>query len=326
MTDSVQRHQPFVLFYWSHHVHSPQFAGFDTTNSTQRGGFGDSLAELDLVVGRLLRKLDDLQIADDTLVFFSSDNGPSLRNRALGGNAGLLKCGKGTTYEGGMRVPGLARWPTKIPAGVIQRQTASLLDLLPTVVRLAADANITVSDDELVSQLYLPTDNDNDSAATVTLDGFDISGLLTDPEGTSARQGRMVFYPQILRRDRGLYAARSTRAKVHWHTEGSIQSGTSNPDLDCRPTATFSTPIPPLAFDIGVDPSEVYPLNASETPVTGEMDYHSAVNAATKVASDHVRGLVWGPKPLLNAGSFDPALWPCAKPGCHPFPQCCVTS
>ena len=95
---AASRRRPWLLYYASHHVHSPQFAGPVCTNSTPRGRFGDSLAELDSAVEELLLAaygVPEAGLPVNSLFFFTSDNGPSLRNEVRGGNAGLLKCGKG---------------------------------------------------------------------------------------------------------------------------------------------------------------------------------------------------------------------------------------
>lgn len=252
MTAAARDRIPFLLYYCSHHVHSPQFANEVDTNSTLRGGFGDSLAELDRSVGSLLKVLDDLNATNSTFVLFSSDNGPSLRNRNLGGNAGPLKCGKGTTYEGGQRVPAIVRWPGRVRPGSVQRNVASLLDVFPTILRHATNATIvahaaTSSIDlprtaalerhdgvDLLGQSEVAPTKPSTSTTTVVLDGFDMTGLLTESGGgVGPRGGQFVYYPQIARRDRGLYAARAGRAKVHWHTQGSIQSGTTNRWVSC---------------------------------------------------------------------------------------------
>ena len=95
---------PWFLYYATHHVHSPQFGGATSVApgayGAERGEFGAALAELDRHMGRLLAAVDAAGAAERTFVLFLSDNGPSLRNGVHGGNAGLLKCGKGTTYEG----------------------------------------------------------------------------------------------------------------------------------------------------------------------------------------------------------------------------------
>ncbi|XP_068048088.1 arylsulfatase A isoform X1 [Anomalospiza imberbis] len=106
--------RPFLLYYASHHTHYPQFASREFAGTTRRGPFGDALAEFDGAVGQLLQALQDNGLENSTLVFVTSDNGPSTMRMARGGSAGHLKCGKGTTYEGGMREPALAYWPGRI--------------------------------------------------------------------------------------------------------------------------------------------------------------------------------------------------------------------
>jgi arylsulfatase A-like enzyme len=92
--------------------------------------------ELDWSVGQILDTLRSEQLAENTMVIFSSDNGPWLVYDDHGGSAGLLKDGKGSTWEGGMRVPGVFWWPGHIPAGVTQQSVASTMDILPTCAAL----------------------------------------------------------------------------------------------------------------------------------------------------------------------------------------------
>ena len=175
---------PFFIYVAFQHTHKPQFAGKQFSNSTLRGAFGDALAELDWGVGEVMQALKDANVENNTLVFFSSDNGyyntnsykfvfflrksclmhglgqvrikliclssvymgpgytvespslplgtvlltsyrPALYQEILGGNAGPLRCGKGTTWEGGQRVPGIVHWPGKIePGRTFEVQTA----------------------------------------------------------------------------------------------------------------------------------------------------------------------------------------------------------
>jgi arylsulfatase A len=131
--------QPFFLYLAYHHVHYPQFAGPAARNSSRRGSFGDSVAEVDHSVGQLLSLLTELGLRSDTLILFTSDNGPGLLEEGGGGQAGspgLFRCGKGTTWEGGHRVPALVNWPGRVPAGRVP-ELVSALDLLPTLVRMA---------------------------------------------------------------------------------------------------------------------------------------------------------------------------------------------
>ena len=308
MSNAVNNGQPFLLHYCSHHTHSPQFAGVDTTNKTRRGRFGDSLAEFDHSVGEMIAMLKKLDVLDNTLIWMSSDNGPSLRNEIRGGNAGLLRCGKGTTYEGGMRVPGIIRWPAGgIESGSICREVVSTLDIFPTILNIAND-DINKNNKNMPSTL-----------SSAILDGFDISTMLHSScnSGPGFRNGKLIYYPQFARKDRGLFAVRSGSTKVHFHTRGSLQSGPQNPDITCRPTANFSTPNPPLSYDLDLDPSEWYEL-------TGEAA-EGAIEKGKDDMKKHLERMNWYPYPMLNNGSFNPALWPCAKPGCTPFPSCCVT-
>ena len=140
------------------------------------------------------------------------------------------------------------------------------------------------------------------------------------PSGrTGPRQGKLVYYPQFAMQSRGLYAVRTNRTKVHFHTEGSLQSNPDNSDVDCRASSSYSTPVPPHVYDLGVDPSENYLLEPSTEP------FSHAIENAKRVREEHLKHLKWFGWPMLNNGTFDRKLWPCAKPGCSPFPQCCVT-
>ncbi|XP_016383011.1 arylsulfatase A [Sinocyclocheilus rhinocerous] len=130
----------FLVFAWSlQHTHYPQYAGADYAGKSPRGPFGDSLMEFDGTVGKILQTLEETGVINNTLIFFTGDNGPELMRKSRGGNAGLMKCGKGTTYEGGMREPAIAYWPGSIQPGVT-RALASSLDILPTFAKLAGAA------------------------------------------------------------------------------------------------------------------------------------------------------------------------------------------
>lgn len=120
----------------------PKFLG-----SSGVSHYYDVVKEIDHSIGRLLEKLDELQIAENTIVIFTSDNGPWLRlsNKNLKersvGSAYPLRSGKGTTFEGGVRVPFLVRWPGQIPPGtVLDEQLSGVVDMLPTLVKLAGGA------------------------------------------------------------------------------------------------------------------------------------------------------------------------------------------
>eukprot|EP00937_MAST-01D_sp_MAST-1D-sp2_P005705 g5705.t1 len=314
--------RPWFLYYCSHHVHSPQFAGGGGGGGggagSARGDFGESLAELDRNVGRLLEAVRAAGQADNTLVFFTSDNGPSLRNGVRGGSAGLLKCGKGTTYEGGQRVPAIARWPGRVAPGRTTHAVASGLDILPTLLDLAGVAGAAAP------------------AAAAPLDGYSMRHILLEAadQGDDAaragagagvgagtalgeRAGRLVYYPQLVQRARGAYAARAGAYKAHFATQGSLQCGSNNTDSDCRPDRAYVRLATPLVFNLELDPAEQLPLD----PASAE--YAVGLAAARAVLAGHERTLQWYPVPLLDVGSFNRTRQPCCRPGCSPFPSCC---
>ena len=125
---------PFFLYLPHNMPHIPLHASADFVGKSQRGIYGDAIQELDWSTGEILKALKELGLDRNTLVIFMSDNGP---NTATGGKAGPLKGGKGSTLEGGVRVPFVARWPGKIPAGTVSDEAITGMDLLPTLTTLA---------------------------------------------------------------------------------------------------------------------------------------------------------------------------------------------
>jgi arylsulfatase A len=129
--------QPFLLYFPHTAVHTPIHPGAAFAGKSANGRFGDWVEEVDWSVGRVLDTLKELKLDENTLVIFTSDNGPWLSKGADGGSAGPLRGGKGSTWEGGVRVPTLAWWPKKIAPGSVCDTVAGTIDLLPTAVSLA---------------------------------------------------------------------------------------------------------------------------------------------------------------------------------------------
>jgi len=139
--------KPFFLYLAHTMVHSVIDASGRFKGKSEGGLYGDCVEELDYETGRLLDALDELGLREKTLVIFTSDNGPwsnhaeNLRKKHDGavawGSPGPLRGAKGSTYEGGIRVPCLARWPGRVPAGRTSDAIFSTLDVLPTFAALA---------------------------------------------------------------------------------------------------------------------------------------------------------------------------------------------
>jgi arylsulfatase A-like enzyme len=128
---------PFFLYLAHSMPHVPLFVSDAFSGTSRRGLYGDVIEEIDWSVGRVLDALRDEGLAENTLVFFTSDNGPWLVFGDHGGSAGLLRGGKGSTWEGGMREPTIAWWPGKIAPGTTSAQLASTMDIFATACSLA---------------------------------------------------------------------------------------------------------------------------------------------------------------------------------------------
>ncbi|HLF32793.1 MAG TPA: sulfatase [Cyclobacteriaceae bacterium] len=129
--------EPFFLYVAHNMPHVPIYASGPFMGTSRRGLYGDVVQELDWSVGEIITCLEQLNIIDNTLVIFSSDNGPWLVMRELGGSAGIFREGKGFTFEGGVREPTVAMWRGTIQAGSEYYGMAAMTDWFPTIVNLA---------------------------------------------------------------------------------------------------------------------------------------------------------------------------------------------
>ena len=135
--------KPFFIYLAHNMPHVPLFRSTDFESKSERGIYGDVIEEIDWSVGQIRKALEDNGIAENTLVIFTSDNGPWLSFDQHGGSAGLLRGGKGSTWEGGMREPAIFWWKGKLKPGIVS-DMGSTLDFLPTFCNLAG---VPVPDD-----------------------------------------------------------------------------------------------------------------------------------------------------------------------------------
>jgi arylsulfatase A-like enzyme len=144
--DFINKHadKPFFLYIAHSMPHVPIYASEGFIGTSGRGLYGDVIQELDWSVGRVLQTLNELNLTGNTLIIFSSDNGPWLVMEDHGGSAGILRSGKQYTFEGGMRVPTVAMWKNTIPEGVVYNDIAAQIDWFPTIANIV-DYNITDS-------------------------------------------------------------------------------------------------------------------------------------------------------------------------------------
>ncbi|NQU20436.1 MAG: sulfatase [Candidatus Nealsonbacteria bacterium] len=128
---------PFFLYLPHTMPHVPLFASEKFKDTSARGLYGDVIEEIDWSVGQILDTLRELDLAENTLVLFTSDNGPWLSKGKNGGCALPLRDGKFSTWEGGMREPCIMWWPGKVPADTTCSEVAATIDVLPTFAKLA---------------------------------------------------------------------------------------------------------------------------------------------------------------------------------------------
>jgi arylsulfatase A-like enzyme len=181
---------PFFVYLAHSMAHMPLYRSPEYEGHSSAGIYGDVMEEIDWSVGRILDTLRELDIDENTLVVFASDNGPWTLFRHHGGSSGPLRGAKGETFEGGMRVPGLFWWPGTIEPDVVS-DLGSTLDLLPTLATLAGAS--------------LEQDR--------ALDGIDLTSTLYG-DSSSARD-EMFYY-----RSGELWAYRQGPFKLHFRTQG----------------------------------------------------------------------------------------------------------
>jgi arylsulfatase A len=221
----AHREGPFFVYLAHSMVHIPLFASRDFAGRSPAGVYGDAVREIDWSVGRIVDVLRELGLHRNTLVVFTSDNGPWREFATHGGSAGPLRGGKGDTFEGGMREPTIFWGPAIVTPRVV-RDMGSTLDLLPTFCALAG------------------VDPPRDRA----LDGHDLGAVLRG-EGRSPRE-EMFFY-----RGEEIYAARVGPWKAHFVTRSGY--GPDGPAPHDPPLLYQLEEDPSERFDVGALHPEV---------------------------------------------------------------------
>jgi arylsulfatase A-like enzyme len=221
----AHRNQPFFLYVPHSMPHVPLYVSQKFKGQTKRGLFGDVISEVDWSVGQILDTLKRLELDQNTMVIFTSDNGPWLSYGTHAGTAGPLREGKGTAWEGGVRVPFVARWPGKISAGAECTELAATIDVLPTLAKLAGAP--------------LPKH---------PIDGLDIWPLLAgDPQAKTPHEAYFYYW------GRALHAVRSGQWKLHFpHPYRSFTSPSNVPGQPGKFTdAMCGLELYDLAADVG---------------------------------------------------------------------------
>ncbi|MDT0539087.1 sulfatase [Croceitalea sp. P059] len=147
--------KPFFLYVPHPQPHVPLFVSDKFKGRSERGLYGDVIMEIDWSVGQIMKTLKDAHIDDNTLVIFTSDNGPWLAYGNHSGSAKPLREGKGTAWEGGQREPFIAHFPGKIPSGTTLKTPLMAIDILPTLAEMVgADLPINEIDGKSAWRLF----------------------------------------------------------------------------------------------------------------------------------------------------------------------------
>ncbi|XP_078367421.1 N-acetylgalactosamine-6-sulfatase-like [Oculina patagonica] len=283
--------RPFFLYWAPDSTHAPVYASSRFLGTSQRGLYGDAVRELDNSVGRILQKLKDLGISNNTFVFFSSDNGAALVSKARGGSNGPFLCGKETTFEGGMREPSIAWWPGRIKPGQVSHQLGTHMDLFTTALSLTGAKP--------------PGDK--------MIDGIDLSPVLFYQNITD----RPVFFyrgNEMMAIRYGLYKAHYWTWSNSWaefHSGIDFCPGENVTGVTTHEQMNYTTA--PVLFHLGRDPGEKYPIRSSS------QEYKEAMEMISKLVSHHKSSLVPG-EPQLNM--CDRAVMNWAPPGCEELDEC----
>ena len=215
------------FIYLAHNLpHIPLYASDDFLGKSKRGLYGDVIEEIDHGMGLIMEELKKNHLDKNTIVVFTSDNGPWLPFETHSGSAGLLREGKGTTWEGGQRIPGIF-WGAGIKPGVIN-DLGSTMDIFPTLLEMS---NTNMVDDRII-------------------DGISIKNTLLKHEPSKRET---IFYY----RSREIYAVRYGEYKAHLITQGAYNYPKGSDEkiiLDI-----------PLLYNLNIDPSEKYNI-ADENP------------------------------------------------------------
>jgi arylsulfatase len=249
--DFIQKNKnnPFFLYLPHSMPHVPISASPRFKGKSKQGLYGDVIMEIDWSVGEILKSLKDNGLDKNTLVIFTSDNGPWLNFGNHAGSTGGFREGKGSSYEGGQRVPCLMRWKGTVLGGVICNKLSSTIDILPTIAKIC--------------EAKLPE---------TKIDGFDLTELL---KGNLKAEPRKTFYYYY--RKNSLEAVRQGDWKLVFEHPGRTYEG-FQPGNDGFPGAVNEDAKYPFAlYDLRRDPGERYDVQAT---------YPKIVEALKKLADE----------------------------------------
>ncbi|XP_069616171.1 arylsulfatase H-like [Ranitomeya imitator] len=290
--------RPFLLFVSFLHIHTPYYTTKEFRGRSQHDLYGDNIEEMDWMVGQILESIDQGGLINNTLTYFSSDHGAYLEGMDgsphLKGSNGIYRGGKGMGgLEGGIRVPGILRWPGVLPASTIIDKPTSLMDIYSTVVKLGGGK--------------LPQDR--------IIDGKDLMPLLQGMAPNSDHEFMFHYCDVYLHAVRWQHKISDTVWKVHYMSPkfSTEEAGACYGSKVCDCNGEVIYHVPPLLYNLSNDPSE-------KNPLTSDSDlYNEVLQTIQKAVAHHNATLHAVPQQLYRYNNmWDPRLQPC----CGIFPFC----
>lgn len=242
----IQRNKknPFFLYIPHPMPHVPLAASKRFKGKSEKGIFGDVLMELDWSVGEILKELKKQGIDNNTIVIFTSDNGPWLNYGDHAGSSGGFREGKGTSFEGGQRVPAIIRWPNVVPKGQVSNKLLSTIDILPTISKIAG--------------ARLPKEK---------IDGVDFLDVLKGNEESTPRTEFLYYY-----RNNNLEAVRKNNWKLVFEHPGRTYEG-QFPGRSGQPGPAPENFLHQRAlYDLTRDPGERYNVSDQNPEIVAELE------------------------------------------------------
>ncbi len=236
------KNEPFFLYLPHSMPHVPIAASGMFKGKSDQGTYGDVIMEIDWSVGQIVAALEKNGLTQNTLVIFTSDNGPWLNYGNHAGSAGGLREGKGTSWEGGQRVPCIMKWPGHIPKGIVCNKIAATIDILPTVAR--------------ITRAPLPK---------LKIDGVNILSLMEGDQNANPREVFLYYYNSNC-----LEGVRKNQWKLVFPHQSQTYEGYP-PGNDGIAGKTGNIRIESALYDLRRDPGERYNVKEMYPEVVAEL-------------------------------------------------------
>ncbi|KAM4045327.1 arylsulfatase H-like [Anomaloglossus baeobatrachus] len=293
------RDRPFLLLVSFLHIHTPYYTTRQFRGRSQHDLYGDNIEEMDWMIGQILKSIDHQGLVNNTLTYFASDHGAYLEGMEgsphLKGSNGIYRGGKGMGgLEGGVRVPGILRWPGVLPANTVIDKPTSLMDIYTTVAKLGGGMP--------------PQDR--------IIDGKDLMPLLQGHVPNSDHEFMFHYCDEYLHAVRWHNTSSNTVWKVHYISPKFSPEGAGacygSKLCGCSDEMVIYH-VPPLLYNLSNDPSEKNPF-----PINSEL-YNEVLKTVQKAVAHHNASLHAVPLQLYKFNNlWDPRLQPC----CGSFPFC----